>query len=183
MSAPRPSPEDVRLFDLAGSTRVERSTRRRCWQARQGDLFTAAPAPIDGPAPDLRDAVAPVPGDVALFGAGWVATVSLFDAGPSHRHMAPDPTAVHHLRLAVIDRLPTGITLRPGELPVREENRREPYHLLTFDAVAGARRSTVQDIVTGIVTGIVADVAAMAVCRCAYSEAWVTHETSEENQP
>jgi hypothetical protein len=93
--------------------------------------------------------------------------------------MAPDPTSVHHLRLAVIDRLPTGITLRPGELPVRDENRREPYHLLTFDAVAGAGRSTVQDIVTGIV----ADIAAMAVCRCAYSEAWVTHTTSEENQP
>lgn len=207
------TPEDVRLFEVAGPSRKERGGRRRVWAQRQGDLFAAAaPGPVDGAAPELRDGVAPLADDVELFaGAGggvvlspytdecaaglhlgcpkYVAArsmasgrscdchchqvdavttyrVSLFDAGMSHRSMAPDPTTVHHLRLALGDYLPPAYELLPGELPQREANRREAYHLLVIEATNILSAAEGQALINAAVQSI----AARAVTRCSYSE-------------
>lgn len=198
------APEDVRLFDIAGGPSArERGTARRVWKARQQDLFAVAPAAVDGPAPELRDGLEPLAGDVTLLAeclpcrAGTHAACDVVVASKSKdrghschcpcrdvvatttvlvslftcerfapRSMAPDPTTVHHVRLGLADRLPPAFELVAADLPQRDENRREPYHLVTIDAIGIASVAQAVDMVTQAL----ASVTSLAVTRCRYSE-------------
>lgn len=93
--------------------------------------------------------------------------VSLFTSERfAPRSMAPDPTTVHHVRLALADRLPPAFELVDAELPQRDKNKRESYHLLTVDAVGIASVAQAVDMVASALASITAH----AVTRCRYSE-------------